>query len=358
MHTETIDTLIVGAGLSGIYAAFLISRQNRSFVVLEARDRIGGRILCPEHRGFYSDLGPSWYWPDIQPKMAHLVEALELTGFRQFDNGFGRFQLPGGEVRTVGGFAMEPPSWRLSGGMGSLVAGLGGHLPENAIRRKHPVCRIEKAGAAVQVDVGELERTPIARFLAEKVILALPPRLTASTILFEPELPHELTQAMLKRATWMAGQAKFCALYDAPFWRSASLSGEAFSQQGPIGEFHDGSNDGCAPYGLTGFLGVPAAQRSHPRRLVEAMIYQLAEIYGRPAVQPTVFFYQDWAKERFTATEYDQPPMTEHPLYHPPAGRTAIWNGTVHFAGTETAEEHGGYLEGALAAAERAVMGL
>ena len=358
MHTETIDTLIVGAGLSGIYAAFLISRQNRSFVVLEARDRIGGRILSPEHRGFFSDLGPSWYWPDIQPKMAHLVEALDLTGFRQFDKGFGRFQLPGGEVRTVGGFAMEPPSWRLSGGMGSLVGNLCARIPEKSIRLGHPVCRIEKKGAGVEVYIGELEKTPVARFRAGRVILALPPRLTAATILFEPDLSPELTQAMLKTGTWMAGQAKFCGLYETPFWRQAGLSGEGFSQRGPLGEIHDGSNNDRDPYGLTGFVGIPAVQRSHPRRLVEAILSQLSLLYGEPTAQPTGFFYQDWAKERFTATEYDQPPMTEHPLYHPPAGRTAIWNGTVHFAGTETAEEHGGYLEGALAAAERAVMGL
>jgi monoamine oxidase len=48
--------------------------------------------------------------------------------------------------------------------------------------------------------------------------------------------------------------------------------------------------------------------------------------------------------------------MYQHPLYHPPAGKTSIWDGTIHFAGTETADQHGGYLEGALTAAERAVM--
>ena len=66
----------------------------------------------------------------------------------------------------------------------------------------------------------------------------------------------------------------------------------------------------------------------------------------------------DWARERFTATRFDEPPMYEHPFYQPPAGRTSIWDGTIHFAGTETADQHGGYLEGALSAAERAVINL
>lgn len=356
MPTETVDTIIVGGGLSGIYAAYLLSRTNESFVVLEARDRIGGRILSPEHQGFFSDLGPSWYWPDIHPKMAHLIETLGLKGYRQFEEGMGRFQGPDGTARTVNGYATEPLSWRLKGGMSSLIAKLSEDIPENRVRHNHPVCRIEKKPTGALVSLGELEREPWASFCAKKVILALPPRLAAATILFEPDLSHDLTQAMLKIGTWMAGQAKFCALYKEPFWRQAGLSGQAFSQRGPLGEIHDGSNSSASPYGLTGFVGIPAVQRNHEQNVREAILCQLAIIYGRQAAQPEALFYKDWARERFTATRFDQPPMYDHPLYHPPAGKTSIWEGTIHFAGTETANQHGGYLEGALRAAERAVI--
>ena len=217
---------------------------------------------------------------------------------------------------------------------------------------------IEKTAGGARVSVGEPDQEPRARFRAGTVILALPPRLAAATILFEPDLSHHLAQAMLRIGTWMAGQAKFCALYQEPFWRQTGLSGEAFSQRGPLGEIHDGSNNGPGPYGLTGFVGIPAVQRSQQQRLTEAIVSQLAAIYGQPAAQPTMFFYQDWARERFTATPYDQPPMLEHPVYHPPAGQCSIWDGIIRFAGTETADRHGGYLEGALSAAERAVAAL
>ena len=357
MPTETVDTMIIGGGLSGIYAAYLLSQQNKSFVVLEARERIGGRILSPEHQGFFSDLGPSWYWPAIHPKIAHLIQSLGLTGYRQFETGKGRFHSVDGRARTISGYAMEPFSWRLCGGMQALIAKCREIIPENAIRCNHPVCMIEKKVAGVRVSVGELDKEPWARFNANKIILALPPRLAAATILFDPDLPHNLTQAMLKTGTWMAGQAKFCALYAEPFWRQTGLSGQAFSERGPLGEIHDGSNHRQGPYGLTGFVGLPAVQRNHQQRLTEAILSQLAIIYGKPAAQPTAFFYQDWARERYTATQFDQPPMVEHPRYHPPAGQTAIWDGSIHFAGTETADQHGGYLEGALTAAERAVNG-
>jgi monoamine oxidase len=358
MDIETVDIAIIGAGLSGIYAATRLAPQKQSFVILEARNRIGGRILSPVFRGFHSDLGPSWYWPDIHPKMAALIQKLGLMGYRQFEDGLGRLQQSDGTVHTVAGYPMEPQSWRVHGGMMGIITRLCEGIPRNAVRLNHPVCKIEKKPFGIAVDVGELDQNPWIQFHARKIILALPPRLAAATILFEPELSHELTQAMLGIGTWMAGQAKFCALYEKPFWRQRGLSGQAFSQRGPMGELHDGSSYQGSPYGLTGFLGIPAVQRDHQASLMSAIILsQLASIYGREAANPQATFFKDWAREPFTATRYDQPPMLEHPLYHPPAGKTAVWNGRIHFAGTETARQNGGYLEGALAAAERAVKG-
>ena len=356
--TERVETLIIGAGLSGVYAASLLSQNNKSVVVLEARERIGGRILCPRYQEYACDLGPSWYWPEIHTYMVRLIEALGLKGYRQFEKGMGRFQRLGGEVFTVKGFATEPLSWRIAGGMMALITELCRRLPQTAIRLNHPVCGIERRSDGVLVTVGELEKNPRTQFMAQKVILALPPRLAAYSILFTPDLSDRLVQAMLKIGTWMAGQAKFYALYETPVWRNAGFSGQAFSECGPLGETHDGSNHDGAPFGLTGFAGIPAVQRNQQPNLHAAIVHQLAALFGPGASAPVKLFFQDWAREPFTATEYDQPSMNAHPIYQPPAGQNAIWDGTVHFAGTETADQHGGYLEGALRAAERAVANL
>ena len=355
MSMETIDTIIIGGGLSGVYAAYLLTQKNIPFVVLEARSRIGGRILSTEHHGFFTDLGPSWYWPEINPKIMNLIQTLGLTGYPQFEEGMGRFEIPSGDVRTVRGYAMAPASWRLAGGMTALIKKLSDHIPDAAIRLNSPVCEIEKKAAGVRVSVGELDKDPRGQFSARNVILAMPPRLAAATILFTPDLSDHLTQAMLRMGTWMAGQAKFYALYEEPYWRQQGFSGQAFSQRGPLGEIHDGSNQGQGPYGLTGFVNIPAAQRHQEHALTKAILSQLAAIYGEPAAQPMMFYYQDWAREKFTATQFDQPPMYDHPVYQPPAGQTSIWDGILHFAGSETAGEYGGYLEGALVSAERAV---
>jgi monoamine oxidase len=356
MHEEK-GTVIIGAGISGIYAAALLAAKGESFVVLEARDRIGGRILCRDHQGYATDLGPSWYWPEINPRIARLVQELGLNGYPQYDDGRGRFQTGDGRVRTISGYHMEPQSWRISGGMIALVDALSKKIPKESILLNHPVCEIQRKSDHALISVGMLEQEPQRQFQASRILLAIPPRLAAASILFTPELSHELTQAMLKTSTWMAGQAKFFALYDQAGWRQAGLSGQAFSEYGPLTEIHDASNDTDNPFGLTGFVGIPAAQRKNQQMVVRAILRQLQLIYGEEAGQPTEVFYQDWATEQFTATEYDQRPVHEHPMYQPPAGKTEIWDGLVVFMGSETSEQLGGYIEGALASAERAVYG-
>ncbi|MBC2733710.1 MAG: FAD-dependent oxidoreductase [Desulfobacteraceae bacterium] len=355
MHTEKVDTIIIGGGLSGIYAAFLLSKKKKPYVLLEARDRVGGRILSPEHQGFFADLGPSWYWPAINPKVNALLQTLGLNGYPQFETGMGRFQARDGHVETIEGYPMEPPGCRLFGGMISVVKGLCSRIPKDVIRLNHPVCEIERMENGVQVTVGRLDEKPKCRLFASGIILALPPRLAARSILFTPDLSYDLTQAMLKSSTWMAGQAKFFALYDKADWRKIGLSGQGFSLCGPLGEIHDGSSDATRPYGLTGFVGIPALRRKDSETMVRAILTQLSLLYGQAAGRPVSVYYQDWAREEFTATEYDQRAAHDHPEFQPPSGKTSIWDGMFHFAGTETADHLRGYLEGALSSAERAV---
>ena len=356
MHAEKVDTIIIGGGLSGVYAAFLLAAKRPSLVLIEARSRLGGRILSLEHQGFFADLGPSWYWPMINPKIAALVQTLGLNGYPQYETGLSRFQARDGHIETIEGYPMEPPGWRLAGGMISLVKGLCARIPQGVIRLDHPVCRIERVDQGVLVTVGRLDQEPKCRLKASWIILALPPRLAARSILFTPDLSFDLTQAMLKASTWMAGQAKFFALYHKAAWRKIGLSGQGFSLCGPLGEIHDGSSEDGRPYGLTGFVGIPALRRKNRASMVQAILTQLSLLYGQEAAQPVSVYYQDWAREEFTATEYDQRAVHNHPEFQPPSGKTSIWDDTVHFAGTETADQLGGYLEGALSSAERAVL--
>ncbi|KAA9110666.1 flavin monoamine oxidase family protein [Microbacterium rhizomatis] len=54
------DTIVIGAGIAGVTAAKLLTRAGRRVVVLEARDRIGGRMHTDRTDGLVTDLGASW----------------------------------------------------------------------------------------------------------------------------------------------------------------------------------------------------------------------------------------------------------------------------------------------------------
>ena len=60
------DVIIIGAGLAGVTAARELSHAGRSVLVLEANDRLGGRVYTADRLGVHLELGGNWiHW--LQP---------------------------------------------------------------------------------------------------------------------------------------------------------------------------------------------------------------------------------------------------------------------------------------------------
>ena len=341
--------VIVGGGLSGLYAARLLTAAGADFCLLEARDRLGGRIFSVTDDGF--DLGPAWFWPDMQPMMAGLVEELGLAFFPQYSDGDVLIERPQQSVQRFAGFGQMASSFRIAGGTGALVNALAKNLPPDRIRLDATVTAVELRGEEVRISLRDGET-----ITAGRVLFALPPRLMEKTIAFTPE-PQ--TRALWRAsATWMAPHAKFVATYEKPFWREAGLSGTAQSMTGPMVEIHDASamTGGAA---LFGFIGVPADLREKigAQELKAHCLAQFARLFGPKAGQPVATFLKDWAADALTATAEDWQ-GGEHPVPTSQPWFDAAWAGRAAMAGSETAPEHPGYLEGALLAAAAGVAAL
>lgn len=349
--------MIIGAGLGGLLTAILLAESGQRTLILEAGSRLGGRILsvdagAPTASGRF-DMGPAWFWPGMQPRMRRLVIDLGLNAYEQQATGemmLERYaQHP---PQRVPAFTQELPSFRINGGMAMLIERLAAQLSPDQIQLNQCVKRVEHDADAVVIhamSAGGIEST----WRCRRLIIAIPPRLAAETIGFSPGLPPSLERAMRQTSTWMAGQAKFVAVYPRPFCHDDGLSGAARSAVGPLMEIHDASiPSGSAA--LFGFLGLTAAQRQAAGPPWEAWaLAQLVRLFGAAAGSPVAVHIQYWAQSPLTATALDWLPLTAHPNYGAMPDAGPVWRDLLLWAGTETAPDHGGYLEGALEAAER-----
>ena len=79
---------------------------------------------------------------------------------------------------------------------------------------------------------------------------------------------------------------------------------------------------------------------------------QLTALFGPEMAEPREVILQDWATITDIARSPDLNPVRRHPAYGLPANLKDIAQFGIHFGSTETAHEFGGFLEGALEAAE------
>lgn len=358
MHRQV---LIIGGGLAGLSLARLLHREERSFALLEARGRLGGRILSePADNdggtpGDRYDLGPAWLWPH-QDRIGRLVREFGLGLFEQYSTGRLVFQEPDGSVRRDLDFATMAGALRIDGGIGRLVDELAAQLPTDALLTGRRVTRLHLADSdAEPIKVSGIAGNERFAASADIVVLALPPRVALNGITFDPGLDVYESAALAAMPTWMATHAKVVATYPQPFWRDRGLSGDGISRRGPLAEIHDATPASSTAGALFGFVSSPigAAERQ-PKRIAELAVDQLAAMFGEDARNPDRVLFRDWAEDVFTASPEDQRQPAGHAVYRPAAAFDRLWDGRLVFASGEMSTSNWGLLEGALDAAESA----
>jgi monoamine oxidase len=98
---DSVDVVVVGAGLSGLYAARCLRAKGRTVAVLEARDRVGGRTLSQPIGKAVFDLGGQWIGP-TQDRVLALADTLGVERFPTYDTGTKIIEI-GGKRRTYTG---------------------------------------------------------------------------------------------------------------------------------------------------------------------------------------------------------------------------------------------------------------
>lgn len=420
---QVVTVAVVGAGMSGLTAARELQRQGIDTVVLEAADRVGGRMLAETTvLGSRVDLGGQWIgrghhrYQDLAnelgattylmrtPKIPAIVEGNKTLSLTSPSLMIANATLIAAEILSrlpVSARWNTVPlrSWinkvptkrarsllevltaicttgdsdqisveafltmiRFHGGLAAMLKTTGGAQESLVIEgaatladgvaaelgpRVRTGCRVT---AVRQHDNGVSLTTTSGCVHARKVIIAVPVPLGAQ-IVFEPELPED--RIALQHNMYMGSVYKAIAVYDRPFWRDRR---EAENIR--LGSVGYGVFDTSPPRGpghlcfLVGGHQARILDDLDLQRRRSALLDPLAELLGPDVLQPLGWHEKAWHRDEFVGGGYSALPKigTREGIY--PIASTPI--GDIHWAGTETAAVHAGYIEGAIAAGIRA----
>lgn len=344
MKDEMPDVLIIGAGLTGLTLAYLLQKRNISVKMIEARERLGGRIYTQKGANTTTqEMGATWLSKQHTNLWA-LLKELNLKGFEQRMGSTAIYEPTSMSAPQL--VELPPnndPSFRIVGGSSQFIKALEERIAPENFHLGEYVQAIHEIDDAVQV------KTNVREWTVPKVISTLPPYLFYKNISVIPALPSSLTNIMEQTHTWMGTSIKVALTYEKPFWRVAGKSGTIFSNVGPIPEMYDHSNAEDTKFALKGFLNEGYFSITKEERL-ERVLAQLKRYFG--AIVEDFLTYEEvvWRKEPFTFSPYVKPIVPHynngHLVYQKPYLNEKLW-----IAGSETARNFPGYMEGAIRSA-------
>ncbi|WP_433593841.1 flavin monoamine oxidase family protein [Nocardia sp. CA-145437] len=438
---KSVDVVVIGAGIAGLLAARDLTRGGAEVLVLEARDRVGGRLLNQELPGGAPiEVGGQWVGPG-QDQILGLIDELVLTTFPTYDTGRHIAEIGGGRSEYVGRIPKLNPlaladfaqlQWRLdrlarqvptdapwhadraaeldaqtlatwlqhagrttggrsflrviteavfsagpedlsalwaafyinaAGGLDALINTRGGAQQDRIVGGSQTIAlrlaeeladQIVLDAPVTDIDWDATGVVVTARGMtvrARRAVVAVPPPL-AARIRYTPGLPGDRDQLIQRMP--MGRVIKFNVVYDEPFWRRAGLSGQANSDQRPLGTVFDNTLPGDSPAVLVGFLEGRHADlgaRLDPAARRAQVLDDLAGYFGPQARNPIAFIERDWADEEYSRGCYGAFTTPGTLTRFGPALRAPI--GPLHWAGTETATRWAGYMDGAAESGHR-----
>ena len=440
------DVVIVGAGYSGLAAALALDDSGLDVVVLEARDRVAGRVFSEsvafgDARSVVVDHGGQWLGP-TQAHLGALASRFGIETFLTHDSGKNlelrdgaRHEYKGpipssdpdalgdaiaailelnlmslevpveapwqapdalawdamtlqswidAEIDSVGGrrslglaveavFSAQPADLSLlhflfyvhaAGGITPLIAVTGGAQETRFVsgaaatalavadRLRDRVHLNDPVRTVRELDDGVAVATDSAVHHARRVIVATSPAIS-SRISYVPPLPgmrDQLTQRMP-----LGTVIKVHAIYDTPFWREDGLSGQATADSGAVRVVFDNSPADGSCGVLLGFLegdeGRVWGARGEGERRAE-VIATFTRLFGEQAAAPLHYVEKVWADDEWARGGYAGLMVPGGWTSYGTALRAPV--GRIHWAGTETATEWNGYIDGAIQSGQRA----
>mgnify|MGYP002051744895 FL=1 len=224
----TCDVLIIGAGLTGLSLAHQLRSQQPGLdvLVLEARDRIGGRIhTATTSDGAAVEMGATWFFPFFRNLFA-VLKGLKVELMPQYMKGATLQESSARSPPRRYNSGDDGDMFRIKGGTGNIVNTLYSKLDPGRVLLSQVVTDINKSDRGVEVVTRDMT------FTARKVVTTVPPQLLAHTVKFSPALPTEVMNVARETHTWMGDSMKGAITYAKPFWKEEGLAGALYSNAG------------------------------------------------------------------------------------------------------------------------------
>ncbi|MFT6190805.1 MAG: monoamine oxidase [Polaribacter sp.] len=332
--------LIIGGGISGIYVGYLLKKEGFSIKILEASDRIGGRIYTKKVHNTKVELGAAWLWK-YNPELLKLCEDLEISLFEQNMKGDALFEATSSSLPNRFQIPKNQEiSFRIVGGTTTILEGLTKYFSENELELNQKVIKINADETSISV------YTENSHFTADFMVSAIPPQLLVNTVQFNPKIDENLFQIANNTHTWMKDSIKFAIVYKTPFWREKELSGVGFSNVGPFTEMYEHSDFENNHFALMGFLtgSLSNETKEYREKIIQE---QLFKFFGEEGKDYLSYEEKVWSKEAlliFENGKFLNPHFNNgHSIY-----QQEFLNGKLIVAGSETSPSYGGYMEGAI----------
>lgn len=331
--------IIIGAGLSGLLTAYRLKKEGIPFRVLDARSRVGGRINTvygTSETPF--EMGATWFYAQ-HVHLLQLLDELNIEYFEQHMENTVFFQASSNSPIQTMEIPRQAPSYRISGGSSNLINTLFQELNEEDVFLNQTVREIKFHDTTFQVIADDI-------FEGDSVVLAIPPKLWANRIEFEPQLPKDLSSVAKETHTWMEDSIKVALTYKNPFWQEEKLPASLFSQAGPLTEFYDHCNHERSKFALCGFTSVSFKQLSYLDRK-SRVIEQVKLVFGENAADFIDYEECIWSDEKYSFEE-SQRPVLPHQNNGHPIFSTSLFDDKLFISSSESASTFPGYMEGAV----------